>query len=164
MQQKDNLPTALPKKLLDSLEKVNSFTDIARSDSKALVTITKELGKLETISMIIRIIADLNGYFNVSNKMNPLQIKDTAMLLLDRYYYLTLSDMILFSKYVKSGYFSDAYRLDGVVIMKWISQYVEMRNSEMENISIKENENIKEEERGIKAKPVMHMDKIIKKL
>lgn len=83
-------------------------------------------------------IREINGFYNVSNRMSAIQMAETAKIIVDEFYPLTVSDIKLFTKYAKMGTFGECFRIDGSVIMRWLNEYFKMRMDRMESICITE--------------------------
>lgn len=63
-------------------------------------------------------------YFNIGKNMNVIQVNMTAELILEQYWYLKLEEILLvFKNAMKLKYGKLFDRIDGGVIMGWISEY-----------------------------------------
>ena len=146
----------LPQKLSTYLSqvKVDNFFDVVRNNDASLVSLKKKIGEEDTQILIACMIGEINGFYNVSNRMSTPQTVETAKMIVDEFYALTISDIKLFTKYDKMGVFGEVYRMDGAVIMRWLSEYFKMRMERMEGMSISESkQKEKDEQVGIKACP-----------
>lgn len=60
--------------------------------------------------------------------MGATQVKETVILILEEYNYLTVDDFKVFFNNCKKGFYGTSYnRIDGQVILGWLGQYVEER-------------------------------------
>lgn len=140
MQAKDNLPKVLPKKLSDYLTKVkaDSFADVVTNNDSSLVRLKKDFGEKQIQTLVVGMINEINGFYNVSNRMSAVQMAETAKIIVEEFYPLTVSDLKLFTKYAKMGTFGECFRMDGSVIMRWLTDYFKIRMDRMEGICITE--------------------------
>ena len=112
-----------------------------QSGLPTLARVNKHFGRDFTESYLAIWITNLVEYFQVGRKMGEQQIIETAMLVMDEYYMLTLADINLVFTRVKKGYFGEIYdRIDGAVILGWFKKYFEERCSEAEALSMREHE------------------------
>lgn len=149
MQDIQNKAVALKAQLSTCLEKMNvgSFLEVAENEDYSLVSLKEECGVSAVLEMLIKMISRINGFYNVGSKMNPMQTLETAHMMLDTYYYVTLSDIALFEKWAKGGIFGECYRIDGAVLMRWMNEYSSMRAEYMQGIEIKDSDRHKEEDK-----------------
>lgn len=82
-------------------------------------------------------IENLNDFLNVNRKMSEAQVAETAMLLLQEYYYLHLADINLVFSKIKKGEFGNLFEsIDGAKVLTYFRKYAEERMSIAENRSI----------------------------
>jgi len=71
---------------------------------------------------------DLNDFLNVTRKMNEPQIKQTALFIIQEYYYYKISDLNLIFKRIKNGAYGILYEsIDGAKILNYFSEYSKER-------------------------------------
>lgn len=76
--------------------------------------------------------------------MDAIQVSDTIMLIRETYPHYTQEDLKLFFNMAKKGMFGQVFgRMDGEVIMNWLSKYDVHRDTVAQNESIKEQERYK---------------------
>ena len=76
--------------------------------------------------------------------MNPNQIKQTAIMILDEYYYLNLADINLVFTRAKKGQYGNLYEsLDGMKIFNWFDQYDIERSQNAYEVKLREHDNVK---------------------
>ena len=111
---------------------------LQREDLKSIVLIKKEQGAEVVQSALSMLILTVNDFFNLAQPMKPSQIKQTAELIMERYYYLKLEEFQLCFKNAMAGDYGTIYnRLDGSVIFEWLKKFDAERDRAVE---IKRNE------------------------
>ena len=99
-----------------------------QDQSDALSVIKKKVGEEVSLAIIKVWIINLNDYLNISRKMNPAQIDETANLIMEEFFYLKTSDIALIFKRIKTGYYGGFYEsIDGMKILDMMHQYAEER-------------------------------------
>lgn len=79
-------------------------------------------------AVIVLIINDVVQFFNVGKTMNDNQVAQTADLILDNFGYLKIEDFKYCFSLAKMGHFGQVYdRLDGQIILSWLSKYEDER-------------------------------------
>ncbi len=83
-------------------------------------------------------------YFNIGKNMNSTQVNMTAELILEIYWHFRIEEILLVFKKAMIGSYGKVFdRIDGAVIMDWISQYdVYERGSYIEKISVQNRKEI----------------------
>jgi hypothetical protein len=139
-------PAEIVKKNTDvaNFKHVNTLELAIKDDCDSLALINKKVGKSISINIIKIWLVKLNEYLNISRKMNPDQINETADLIYDEFYYLKISDIALLMKRIKTGYYGQFYEsIDGMKLMDMFYKYAQERmNTHVSNID-KENNEIK---------------------
>jgi hypothetical protein len=109
-----------------------------------LATFKKEYSEDWTTAYIAVWIININEYLNIARPMKDMQIEETAMLILQKYYYLKLSDINLIFTRMKTGEYGPLYEgLDGSKILKFFDKYAEERADLCYNETIREDEKLK---------------------
>jgi predicted RNA-binding protein Jag len=120
----------------------NTAIDVLKSQSPSLVKIINDLkedGVTAARALLVILLNDLVGFFNIGKTMSDVQIASTADLILEDFKLLKPDDFVLCFKRAKKGYYGKVYdRLDGQVIIEWLSQYECERNAEIEQFRAKE--------------------------
>jgi hypothetical protein len=84
-----------------------------------------------TEDAIVLILLNLIEFYNVKQKMSEEQLYDVASLIISEYFYLSLVDLSLCFKQVKTGKLGKVYdRIDGGMIMDWLRKY-ELNKTQM---------------------------------
>lgn len=104
-------------------------------DSIELAMIRKELGSEYQLKYIMMWLVDLNEFINAKFKMSADQIKGTAQLIADTFYYFKISEFYFALKCIKKGIYGKLYEsLDGMKIMDWLSQYDQQRTENLPTV------------------------------
>ena len=120
----DSKPSNSPSSLVQILE---------REDLKSIVRIKKEQGVEVVQSALSILIAGVNDFFNLPQPMKPSQIKQTAELIMERYYFYKLEEFQLCFKNAMGGDYGTIYnRLDGAVIFEWLKKFDTERDRAVE--------------------------------
>ena len=119
------------KSVSEALEKRKAFP--------TLVTMKNDYGERKTIAYLELLILNVNEFFNVKEKMHPEQVQETATMIMEEYYYLSLLEILFVFKEAKRGVYGELYNsIDGSKILRWFSMYDEKRTVEAERQSIQE--------------------------
>ena len=146
----------LPEPYFKSL-KPKTLTDAINSISPGLSVYRKHAGETKSRALVVLILADLVKFFNVGKAMNDVQMAQTADLIFDEFYYLNIEDFKLCFNMAKSGKFGKVYdRMDGQVIMDWLSTYENMRIETSISDGDAKHRNIKAQE--IAAKSILDIN------
>lgn len=107
---------------------ISTAIDAYKAQTASLATMGKTYGRQYTIDYIAIWIVNLNEYMNILRHMNEEQIIETAWLILDQYYNLTVADIALVFKKAKTGELGTLYEsLDGLKILTWFERYASER-------------------------------------
>jgi len=129
--------------------KLNDLPSVLKSDLPSLGDITKAQGFDFTQAYLDGWIINLREFLNIGKKMTDAQTHETAMLIIDTYPSLKISDINLIFKRVKLGKFGKIYdRLDGQLILSWFDVYFAERCDAAANMSEREADRYKESGRG----------------
>lgn len=102
------------------------------------------MGETKLRAFIALTIVDLALFFHVGKIMNEDQAAQTAILVIEEYYYLKPDDFKLCFTRAKKGQYGKVYdRIDGQVIFDWLSTYVAERMCTAREQSISESEKFK---------------------
>ena len=137
----------LPEPYYNSI-KPKEIKDAINSITPEISLYRKHSGETKARALIVLFLSDLVKFFNVGKAMNDIQMAQTADLILDEYYDLNFDDFKLCFNMAKSGKFGKVYdRLDGQVIMDWLSTYKSQRVQLYVNENLARHESIKAGER-----------------
>lgn len=104
-----------------------------RKELPTLVTIKKEKGEEKARAYIELIILKLNDFFNVKEKMNKEQIEETASIILEEYYWMSIIEVLFVFKEARVGRYGEIkYAIDGGMILKWFEKYTTERTATIE--------------------------------
>lgn len=134
-----------PKKCMVELYKVNTVELAVKSGLKSLAKLSKVFDREFIVNYLQLWIIDLNEFLNLSTRMSPDQIKDTAELLYLANYTLNIADINLIFTNIKSGKYGQLFgSIDGSKILSWFNEYKGKRTEwYFENVSMHEHEGIK---------------------
>lgn len=95
----------------------------------------REIGDTTLLVALAGMILQTAGFFNLGKSITDEQALDTASLLIDSYPHETVEDFTLMFREAKKGKYGELYnRLDGQIIFKWMSDYLEMKAEHREKI------------------------------
>ncbi len=118
---------------------------VFESKLPSLAKVRKTYGEEFTEGYVAVWITNLVEFFEVGKRMGENQILETAMLVMQDYYMLTLADINLVFTRAKKGEYGQLYdRLDGAVILSWFRKYFEERCQEAENIALRKHDRYKD--------------------
>jgi hypothetical protein len=120
-------------------KKVNTHIAAIDSTLPSLAKLKLHAGE-DTVEAYIEMwILNLLSFINVGKTMNDDQVHQTAMMIVEEYPSLNLSDINLVFKMAKLGKMGPFYdRLDGQVILSWFQKYYQERCSIAAERSINE--------------------------
>ena len=106
--------------------------------SPSLATLKKYQSEMVAALILCKIIKQTASFFNVGGAINDQQIQETAVLIMDTYHFLNITDFVLCFKMAKQGKFGKLFdRLDGAIVLGWLEEYNELRLIEAQNNSQK---------------------------
>lgn len=126
-----------PGKCLRLFGKIDSPVLCMESSAPSLARVKKQYSDDFIIAYIALWIDNLNDFVNAVRKMNPVQIEETAILILQEYYYFNIADINLVFRKIKKGEFGQLFaELDGVKILSWFEQYARERARNAADLSV----------------------------
>lgn len=118
---KEDLSPAL---ITRQLNKVNNPLQAINTECKTLALIKKDNDENKVLSIISAWIIDLNEFLNIKNQMSESQIEQTALFILDDYYYFNIAEINLIFTRIKKGFYGSFYEsLDGTKLLSYFNQY-----------------------------------------
>lgn len=112
--------------------KPKSISDVVTSKAGSLATIADECGTEQARAMVVYLITDLCGFFNVPRNMDAKQVGQTTLLIFDCYPHFTPEDFIRCFDNIKKLKYGKIYEsMDGAKILEFMAQYDEERSSEI---------------------------------
>ena len=138
-----------------------------------LSVIKKEAGEVIAKTILVEALTDLVMLFNIGKTMNPPQIIQTIDLILQKYWYLRLTELKYCFNQAKMGAYGKVYdRIDGAIIFEWIEKYIEERKELIIQKQVERNKESKKDvsileafsEKGIKFEPKIVESKEEKKV
>ncbi|MCF8299352.1 MAG: hypothetical protein K9J13_17520 [Saprospiraceae bacterium] len=110
------------------LKKIDNVSDALETSTPAIVKIKKIFGEDFTQAYIEGWIVNIREFLNLGRKMTDEQTRETAMMIVDEYYNLTIADINIIFKKAKLGRWGQIYdRLDGQIILSWFDKYFQER-------------------------------------
>ncbi|MCF8219793.1 MAG: hypothetical protein K9J21_12540 [Bacteroidales bacterium] len=129
---------AIPK-IQKQLRKVSTVQAALEAETPSLAVINKKFGEDFTQAYIEGWIVHLREFLNIGRKMTDEQTQETAMLILDEYYNISIADINIIFKRAKLGRWGQIYdRLDGQLILSWFDEYFQERCKASQEKSILE--------------------------
>lgn len=111
------------------------------SEAPSLAKIKAEFTTDTALAYIEMWIVNYLEFVNLKEQMTPNQIKETAILIYQDFYYLNLADITMIFNNAKKGYYGQHYqRIDGVTIISWVTRHAEERANIAEAKAIGEHE------------------------
>jgi|TARA_R110000822_G_scaffold2454_2_gene11731 hypothetical protein len=108
---------------------LNLVTIIDELESTPSISKLSRINQETTTDEVVLLLIEASKFFNVKNGLNEETLYDIADLIISEYKHYTMYDIGLCLKMAKLGRFGKVYeRLDGGVIMDWISQYEKQRD------------------------------------
>ena len=108
-------------------------------DMPTIGSIKKAYGDVFCQAYIETWIINFIDFVNLGKGMTAGQVMETALMILEEFYYMNLADINLVFKRAKSGYYGQLYdRLDGQIILGWFRAYAMERSQAAMELSIKE--------------------------
>lgn len=123
---------------------MNDYPAVLESSLPTIGSIKRQFGFDFTQAYIEGWIVNLREFINVGKKMNDVQTQETAMLIIETYPSLKISDINLIFKRAKLGKFGSMYdRLDGQLVLSWFESYFNERCEAAANLSMREADKFK---------------------
>lgn len=100
-----------------------SISDALSAGLPSLVTMRKD-NEVLCLSLVTGYLIGLNEFLNVQRKMNEGQMRETARLIIQEFYFMHLGDIKLAFDRIKTGVFGNLYEgIDGMKIIMAIRDY-----------------------------------------
>lgn len=99
---------------------------------------------MRTMLYVSAAIVSYLDFKNRRNTMNDQQIAETAILIVEEFPYLKLTDLKLFIRRLKCNAYGEVYDLDGQSFIGWLRKYVEEKRMAMSQIMQKREQDAKE--------------------
>ena len=126
--------------------KINEIEQAIKSETPSLAKINKDFGEDFLLAYIEGWIVNLREFLNVGRKMTDVQTQETALLIMEQFYNITVAEVNLIFKKAKIGHFGQIYdRLDGQVILSWFDKYYKNRCNTFAENSIQEADKYKDD-------------------
>ena len=110
---------------------------------------------------VVLIMLEFQNFYNVKSKLDEFQLYDIAYMIMEEYRHLNLLDIGILFKYAKLGRYGKVYdRIDGGMVLEWVSQY-ERNRCEM-IISNRESEHSQTKIEGTRSNATLPFNKFIK--
>ena len=141
-----------PSAVIFDLKECKTVLQCLNSSSPALSILRKEEGEDKVLALLEIWILDINEFFNVNNKMSPAQIKQTALMIIQDFYYFKIADLNLVFLNAKKGVFGNLYgSLDGSKIYQWFNSHDLDRSAECYLDKLREHDRELASERNAKS-------------
>lgn len=116
----------------DNLKKMQvcSIEQSLELASPTLATVKKYGESVKLRAALILLIGEVVEFFNVGKSMNSAQLRMTSDMIFEEFYFLKVSDIKLCFKFGMRGRYGKLYdRLDGAVLIEWLTTYNDERLS-----------------------------------
>jgi hypothetical protein len=115
-------------KIQKQLRKIDNIPAAIEIKTPSIASISKKFGEDFTQAYIEGWIVNLRDFLNVGKKMTDQQTQETAIMIVDEYYNLTIADINIIFKRAKLGQWGQIYdRMDGQIILSWFYKYFQER-------------------------------------
>jgi hypothetical protein len=111
---------------------------------------------------IVLIMLEFQNFYNVKSKLDEYQLYDIAYMIMEEYRHLNLLDIGILFKYAKLGKYGKVYdRIDGGMVLDWVSQYEKARCEII--ISNRESEHSQTKVEGTRTSESLPFSKFLKR-
>ncbi|NDV81353.1 DUF6633 family protein [Bacteroides sp. 51] len=115
--------------------------DVFKSPQVSIVELKTQNGEIWLQALMVKWMNSFLRFYSVNGTMNAIQVADTINLIIETYPHYTQEDFKLFFNMAKKGLFGQIFgRVDGEVIMSWLTKYDIHRDTKAQDLSIKEAE------------------------
>lgn len=95
----------------------------------------EKFGFEDTLKLLSRLIENTASFFNLNGNLTGSQLVQISQSIIERYGFDNIEDIILALKNARMGLCEKVYgRIDGEVVLGWISQYMDTKAEEMEKL------------------------------
>jgi hypothetical protein len=120
-----------------SLQKI-----LTSKTSPSLSEIKKKKGQQTALGVLVALMDECQQYFNLQQPMNAHQLKISAELIMEDYYYLRVDELRMCFRMAMKGEFGSVYnRIDGQIFFEWILKYMKKRQLVTDKINKDEQSN-----------------------
>lgn len=146
--------------MLKSCSGVKSPLMAIKSNTLSLAEIRKNADEQTSLSILHAWLISLNDFINCSRKMNPEQIKELAIYILQDYYYLTMADIYLVVTRIKKGYYGQLYEsIDGTKILSFFEKYSDERANSIFKDELNSHDSVKYSDEKIRDNKIGNLPK-----
>lgn len=125
------------KDILIQATTLKTLPDILQAKAPSLVVIKNKYTEEKVIDLVEVHLINTLEFFNVRQSMNDNQTKTTSMLIVETFYWFTLSDIYLCFKNAMKGDYIKLYgAIDGQVVLEWFKKYASARADEAEQLNL----------------------------
>jgi len=150
--QKNILQRYNPDDTMFELINIKTLPQCLSSKTPALAELKRDSGEEKVLTLLEMWILDVNKFFNMNNKMSPVQIKQTALMVLQDFYYFKIADINYLFTQAKKGKYGEMYgSLDGSKIYRWFESHDIERSEEKYFNSLKQHDIEMQNERNAKV-------------
>lgn len=141
-----------PAEAIYELRNVKSVPDCLGSKTPSLAELKNKSGEDKVLTLVEMWILEANEFFNVNNKMTPVQIKQTAIMVFQDFYYFKVADINYLFTQAKKGRYGELYgSIDGSKIYSWFEKHDIERSSESYFKRLNEHDTEMQNERNAKS-------------
>ena len=123
----------------DLYKNIRSVKEAQQTGSPSISNLVKAFDMAFVQAYIAAWIVNVNNFLNLRFSMNDQQVEETARLVINNYYHLTIADVYLVMNNAKMGFYGKFYeRIDGSMVLLWFRTYFDERCAYFEGLSIDE--------------------------
>lgn len=108
-------------------------TECITADYPELSVVARTYGEQMPVAWLIPQLTNLSEFCGAREKITMMQLRELAQMIANEYYYLKISELMLFFYRMKSGRYGRFYgTVDPMIIMEALRQFVGERNAMLE--------------------------------
>lgn len=148
------LKTNKPQDQVSLIEYQSSLT-LPKAVEGLQISKLKAESKSELVQALNNLVFNTSKSLNITNTLNEIQILEISMMVIEKYWFLKLDELVLIFKKAKTGEFGKMYnRLDIQIICEWIETY--LKSEERAVYFEKKNTEHKKKEIDVKLMPQLY--------
>jgi hypothetical protein len=135
-----------PKEYCEALQS-RKIEEVFESGVPSLITIENKVGEAAVRAVVVLLLKEAIDFFNLTETMTDTQVATTCRFIIEEYPYFQLDDLkVCFANAMKGKYGKIYNRLDGSIVLEWLSKYDRDRCSLADAISFQDHKSEREAE------------------
>ena len=135
-----------PKEMQIAFKNITSAIEAIGAGTDAICTLANTLGSEKVCALIKLHLIELNEILNLKKPLTERMIDVIAEDIMDEFKLLTMADVYLVFKRIRTGYYGEMYEsINGAKMIPWFREYFHERCDCAAEISIREHEENKQE-------------------